>query len=108
MGSVSARHYWPWKFEFQRDKSEKIMNKVYPSPRAALEGLIENGMILAVGGLGLRGIPDREPYPGSARNGQEGPDRREQQRGRGRLRPWAAAADVPNSQDGVELRGRER
>jgi 3-oxoacid CoA-transferase subunit A len=34
------------------------MNKVYSSPRAALEGLVENGMVLVVGGFGLCGIPE--------------------------------------------------
>ena len=34
------------------------MNKLYPSPAAALEGLIEDGMTLAVGGFGLCGIPE--------------------------------------------------
>jgi 3-oxoacid CoA-transferase subunit A len=34
------------------------MNKVYPSPQAALEGLINDGMTLAVGGFGLCGIPE--------------------------------------------------
>ena len=33
------------------------MNKIYPSPSAALAGLIEDGMTLAVGGFGLCGIP---------------------------------------------------
>ena len=34
------------------------MNKIYPSAAAALEGLVEDGMTLAVGGFGLCGIPD--------------------------------------------------
>jgi 3-oxoacid CoA-transferase subunit A len=34
------------------------MNKVFASPAAALEGLIEDGMMLAVGGFGLCGIPE--------------------------------------------------
>jgi 3-oxoacid CoA-transferase subunit A len=34
------------------------MNKTYPSPAAALEGLIDDGMTLAVGGFGLCGIPE--------------------------------------------------
>lgn len=43
------------------DGAEQVtarMNKVYPTPRAALEGLIEDGMTLAVGGFGLCGIPE--------------------------------------------------
>lgn len=34
------------------------MDKTYPSPQAALDGLIEDGMTLAVGGFGLCGIPE--------------------------------------------------
>ncbi|AHL75534.1 succinyl-CoA:3-ketoacid-CoA transferase [Stutzerimonas stutzeri] len=34
------------------------MNKIYPNAREALEGLIEDGMTLAVGGFGLCGIPE--------------------------------------------------
>lgn len=34
------------------------MNKVYPSAEKALEGIIEDGMLLAVGGFGLCGIPE--------------------------------------------------
>ncbi len=35
------------------------MNKLYPSAAAALDGLIEDGMTLAVGGFGLCGIPEQ-------------------------------------------------
>ena len=34
------------------------MNKVYPSAKAALGGVIKDGMVLAVGGFGLCGIPE--------------------------------------------------
>jgi len=34
------------------------MNKVYPSAAAALEGIIHDGQLLAVGGFGLCGIPE--------------------------------------------------
>ena len=34
------------------------MNKLYPNPQAALEGLVEDGMTLAVGGFGLCGMPE--------------------------------------------------
>ena len=34
------------------------MNKVYPSARAALEGIVQDGQLLAVGGFGLCGIPE--------------------------------------------------
>jgi 3-oxoacid CoA-transferase subunit A len=34
------------------------MNKLYPNPKAALEGIVHHGMLLAVGGFGLCGIPE--------------------------------------------------
>jgi 3-oxoacid CoA-transferase subunit A len=34
------------------------MNKIYPSAKAALDGLVEDGQLLAVGGFGLCGIPE--------------------------------------------------
>lgn len=34
------------------------MNKVFADPQSALDGLIEDGMTLAVGGFGLCGIPE--------------------------------------------------
>jgi len=34
------------------------MNKVYPSAAAALEGIVNDGDLLAVGGFGLCGIPE--------------------------------------------------
>ena len=34
------------------------MNKVYPSAAAALEGIVTDGQLLAVGGFGLCGIPE--------------------------------------------------
>jgi 3-oxoacid CoA-transferase subunit A len=34
------------------------MNKLYPNPKAALEGIVHNGMLLAIGGFGLCGIPE--------------------------------------------------
>ena len=34
------------------------MDKVYPSAKAALDGVIEDGQVLAVGGFGLCGIPE--------------------------------------------------
>ena len=35
------------------------MNKVYPDARAALDGLLKDGMLIASGGFGLCGIPER-------------------------------------------------
>ena len=34
------------------------MNKVFPSAKAALDGVIKDGQVLAVGGFGLCGIPE--------------------------------------------------
>jgi 3-oxoacid CoA-transferase subunit A len=34
------------------------MNKIYPSAAAALDGLVEDGQLLAVGGFGLCGVPE--------------------------------------------------
>jgi 3-oxoacid CoA-transferase subunit A len=35
------------------------MNKVFPNARTALEGLLRNNMLIAAGGFGLCGVPDR-------------------------------------------------
>lgn len=34
------------------------MNKLYPNPSAALEGIVHDGILLAIGGFGLCGIPE--------------------------------------------------
>ncbi len=34
------------------------MNKIYPSAQAALQGIVHDGQLLAVGGFGLCGIPE--------------------------------------------------
>ncbi|WP_295646302.1 CoA transferase subunit A, partial [uncultured Methylibium sp.] len=34
------------------------MNKVYPSAKAALDGVVRDGQLMAVGGFGLCGIPE--------------------------------------------------
>ena len=34
------------------------MKKIYPSAKAALDGIVEDGQLLAVGGFGLCGIPE--------------------------------------------------
>nr|MCU0932334.1 succinyl-CoA--3-ketoacid-CoA transferase [Serpentinimonas sp.] len=34
------------------------MNKVYPSAAAALQGVVADGQLIAVGGFGLCGIPE--------------------------------------------------
>ena len=35
------------------------MQKVYPSATAALDGLLRDGMLIAAGGFGLCGVPER-------------------------------------------------
>jgi 3-oxoacid CoA-transferase subunit A len=34
------------------------MNKLYPNAKAALEGIVRDGMLMAIGGFGLCGIPE--------------------------------------------------
>jgi 3-oxoacid CoA-transferase subunit A len=34
------------------------MNKLFPNPKAALEGVVRDGMLMAIGGFGLCGIPE--------------------------------------------------
>src|ERR1700758_671729 len=34
------------------------MNKLFPNPKAALDGIMHDGMLLAIGGFGLCGIPE--------------------------------------------------
>src|ERR1022692_58708 len=34
------------------------MNKLQPDARAALDGIVQDGMLLAIGGFGLCGIPE--------------------------------------------------
>ncbi|HEY1208164.1 MAG TPA: CoA-transferase, partial [Terracidiphilus sp.] len=38
--------------------SQRGLNKLYPDARTALEGIVRDGMLLAVGGFGLCGIPE--------------------------------------------------
>ena len=42
------------------------MKKVYPDARAALAGLLKDGMLIMAGGFGLCGIPET-PDPGDPR-----------------------------------------
>jgi 3-oxoacid CoA-transferase subunit A len=37
---------------------ENCVNKVYPSAAAALDGIVKDGIMLAVGGFGLCGVPE--------------------------------------------------
>jgi 3-oxoacid CoA-transferase subunit A len=41
-----------------RGLSSRGLHKLYPDARAALEGAVRDGMLLAVGGFGLCGIPE--------------------------------------------------
>jgi 3-oxoacid CoA-transferase subunit A len=41
----------------QRTKTDGL-NKLFPDARAALDGLVHDGMLLAIGGFGLCGIPE--------------------------------------------------
>jgi 3-oxoacid CoA-transferase subunit A len=34
------------------------VNKLFPNPKAALEGIVRDGMLMAIGGFGLCGIPE--------------------------------------------------
>jgi len=38
--------------------SGRGLNKLYPDARSALDGIVRDGMLLAVGGFGLCGIPE--------------------------------------------------
>ena len=35
-----------------------MMNKLFPNPKAALDGIVRDGMLMAIGGFGLCGIPE--------------------------------------------------
>ncbi len=39
-------------------RSPRGLNKLYPDARAALDGVVRDGMLLAIGGFGLCGIPE--------------------------------------------------
>ena len=72
------------------------MNKVYPDAKAALDGVLSDGMTIMAGGFGLCGIPENLIATRSAIR-RQGPDRHLQQcRGR-RLRPGPAAGDAARS-----------
>src|SRR3546814_10079957 len=40
-------------------RSSGVMNKIFPSAEAALEGTLKDGMTLVAGGFGLCGVPER-------------------------------------------------
>lgn len=41
-----------------RTESETVYSKLWPDARTALEGIVKDGMLLAIGGFGLCGIPE--------------------------------------------------
>ena len=41
-----------------REEQQSGTNKLWPDARAALEGIVRDGMLLAIGGFGLCGIPE--------------------------------------------------
>jgi len=41
-----------------RDQQSPGLNKLWPDARAALDGIVRDGMLLAIGGFGLCGIPE--------------------------------------------------
>ena len=40
------------------DPATSSLNKLYPDARTALAGIVRDGMLLAIGGFGLCGIPE--------------------------------------------------
>ena len=44
---------------YRRFRTGGPMQKVYPSATAALDGLLRDGMLIAAGGFGLCGVPER-------------------------------------------------
>ena len=82
------------------------MKKVYPDAKAALDGLLFDGMLIAAGRL----RPVRHPRTADRRDprrGRQGPDRRLEQRGRRWLRPRPAAGNPAGEEDDLVLCGRE-
>ena len=43
----------------RKHTKRESMNNLFRSPKEALEGVIRDGMLLAVGGFGLCGIPEK-------------------------------------------------
>jgi 3-oxoacid CoA-transferase subunit A len=82
------------------------MKKLYPSAAAALQGVVADGQLLAVGGFGLCGIP--EALIDALRDSGVKTDHGVQQRRRGRLWPGQAAGNPPDQEDDRQLCGREQ
>ena len=63
------------------------MNKLWPDARAALDGIVQDGMLLAIGGFGLV-RHSRGADSCLARHWRAQPDHRQQQRRRGWVGTW--------------------
>jgi 3-oxoacid CoA-transferase subunit A len=50
--------WWPAGWDRRKKGEKALANKVYPDARAALAGLLKDGMMVMAGGFGLCGIPD--------------------------------------------------
>jgi 3-oxoacid CoA-transferase subunit A len=50
--------WWPAGWDRRKQGEKTLANKVYPDARAALAGLLKDGMMVMAGGFGLCGIPD--------------------------------------------------
>jgi 3-oxoacid CoA-transferase subunit A len=77
---------------------EIVVKKLFPSAAKALEGVVADGQLLAVGGFGLCGIPEALDRC-TARLGREEPHGDLQQRRRGRLWPGQAAGNAPDQEN---------
>ncbi len=47
-----------WTMQHPTNEGVRTVDKVFPSAKAALDGLVKNGQTIAVGGFGLCGIPE--------------------------------------------------
>ena len=84
-----------------------MANKVYPDAKAALAGLLHDGMLIMAGGFGLCGIPSGADR-GDPRQRGEGPDHRLQQCRHRRCGARHPAADAAGQEDDQLLCRRER
>ena len=56
---VRRKHLTAWTHAFDiGDAPEGTLNKLWPDADAALEGIVKDGMTLAIGGFGLCGVPE--------------------------------------------------
>jgi acyl CoA:acetate/3-ketoacid CoA transferase alpha subunit len=78
------------------------MTKLWPNTSAALEQIARGGMLLAIGRIGLCGIPE-VLIISVARNRRPRLDRRQQQCRRRRLGSGSVVGDASDSQDDLQL-----